>query len=100
MRRNRSSLKFQGRSHSIQGIVSLVIGLATWLFFLIMFIVSTKAKGTSNVTMGFFGLLDAALSLVGIRFAMRAFKEKDVFYTEAFIGLALSGGHFIFMLII
>lgn len=84
-------IKFAGRKHSLQGLISTILGAVGILGIGILIYISTYLKGNSNVWTGFFGLFVFAVTLTGLIIGVLGFKQKDIYYTLPILGTVLNG---------
>lgn len=95
MKEKKSSLRFVGRTHSKQGIRSVIIGSIGWLIFIALAVYSSATGGNAVPAAGGIGILDAILAVAGVYVGIKGLQERDVFYTMPIIGIALNAVLFI-----
>lgn len=83
--------KFTGRSHSIKGIVSAVIGCISVVSLLVLFIFSGIYKGNGSIFLGAMGMLLFVLTVTGFILGVKACTEKEIYYTAPIAGMAVNG---------
>lgn len=91
MREKKTSLHFAGRTHSRNGIISVVIGGIAWCVFTALCVYSTSTGGNTEPVSGIIGILDAFFALTGLVIALKGFKERDIYYVMPMVGMALCG---------
>ncbi|SHO50584.1 DUF6142 family protein [Anaerocolumna xylanovorans] len=83
--------KFTGRSHSVKGIISAVIGCISILSLLVLFILSGIYKGNGPIALGAAGMLVFLLTVTGFVLGVKACMEKEIYYTAPIAGMAVNG---------
>lgn len=100
MRREKNSLHFQGRKTSVPGMVSCAIGSVAWIIFIALAVYSSAHQGNAEAFIGTIGILNAVLALTGTVFAVRGFREHDVFYGQPVAGMTLNAVLFLIYFIL
>ena len=90
-RRRRKQYKFSDKKHSRPGIAATVLAVLAISSFVIAVILATKAAGEGGREVGILGAVGFVLSLAGILCGLLAFRQTDVYYRFAWIGLIASG---------
>jgi hypothetical protein len=90
-RRKKDSFKFSGRSHSVKGITSVIIGCFSLITFIVISFISSLSGGNGGLVLGIIGLGLLALSVTGFVLGVKSCKEKEIHYTAPIIGLTLNG---------
>lgn len=90
-RRKKDSFKFSGRSHSVKGIISIIIGCISLITFIVISFISSLSGGNGDLVLGAIGLLVFALTVAGFVLGVKSCKEKEIFYTAPIVGLTLNG---------
>ena len=91
MFRKRTSYKFMGRSHSRNGVVSMLIGLACITTFLSLVIISGVQLGVGSMLLGVIGMVAFVISIFGFILGVKSFQEKDIYYVAPVVGLGSNG---------
>lgn len=90
-RKRKEVYKFTGRSHSVKGIISAVIGCISILSLLVLFILSGIYKGNGPIALGAVGMLVFFLAVAGFVLGVKACTEKEIYYTAPISGMAVNG---------
>lgn len=90
-KRKKEVFKFTGRSHSVKGLISLVIAIVTLLTFFVISVVSSFSKGNGGLILGVIGILLFILSTTGFILGIKACKEKEIFYKAPVTGMVING---------
>ncbi|WMJ89640.1 DUF6142 family protein [Anaerocolumna sp. MB42-C2] len=92
--------KFSGRSHSVKGIISVIIGVFTLITLLILSIISSLSKGNGGWIIGLIGMLLFAISIAGFVLGIKACREKEIHYAAPVTGMVLNGFLSIFFFVL
>lgn len=87
----KDSYKFTGKSHSIKGMVSTVIGGVSFVGLLTLFILSGVHKGNGSIIFGIAGMILFVLSFTGFVVGVRSCLEKEIYYTAPITGMSING---------
>lgn len=87
----KDSYKFTGKSHSVKGMVSTVIGGVSIAGLLTLFIVSGIYKGNGSIIFGIAGMILFILCFIGFVVGVRACMEKEIYYTAPITGMSING---------
>ena len=91
MLRKRTSYKFMGRSHSRNGVVSMLIGLVCITTFLSLVIISGVQLWAGSMLLGVVGMVTFVISIFGFILGVKSFQEKDIYYVAPVVGLGSNG---------
>lgn len=89
--RKKESFKFSDKKHSVRGLISLVMGILSCVCLLILFYISSLSAGNGGLLLGAVGMAMCVFSIVGFVIAVKACKEKEIYYNVPILGLALNG---------
>ncbi|QHQ61164.1 hypothetical protein Ana3638_10595 [Anaerocolumna sedimenticola] len=92
--------KFSGRSHSLKGIISVIIGSLSLISLLILSIISSLSKGNGGLIIGFIGMLLFVISITGFILGIKACREKEIYYTAPVTGMVINGFLSIFFFVL
>lgn len=87
----RKRIQFSDRSHPVRGIVSVGLGILSFLILLVLCILSARAKGNASIGIGFAGILALVASVVGFVLAVRCSREEDIYMVTPAVGSVLNG---------
>lgn len=90
-RRRRKQYKFSDKKHSRLGIASSILALLAIAALVIAIVLATKAAGEGGRIVGILGAAGFVLSLAGVVCGLVAFRQTDVYYRFAWMGLIASG---------
>ena len=93
-------MRFSDKKHSVRGIISLLISIISILLLGILFYFSSLAKGEGGSLLGAIGLILLIFSSAGFILAIKAYKEKDIYYQAPILGSILNGVIFIVLFIL
>ena len=99
-RRKRVPIQFSGKTRSIKGMVSTILGIVAMVALIALPILSSDSGGNGGLVIGILGLLVMAFSIIGLVVAVVSFKEKDIFYNLPIAGLVINGILFLICFII
>lgn len=91
MLRRRGTIKFQGRTHSKKGLLSLLFGLLAVISFITICFISGTEKGNGEFILGVIGMFTFVLAVLGFTLGIKSFREKDIFYIAPIIGVGSNG---------
>ena len=91
MKEKKNRLRFSGRSHARDGVISTVIAGIAWIVFLALCVYSSSSGGNAAVVAGVLGIADAVFALTGMVIAFKGFHERDVYYIMPAVGMVLNG---------
>ncbi|MFV0341693.1 MAG: DUF6142 family protein [Anaerocolumna sp.] len=100
MKRKKDSFKFSGRSHSLRGVISVVLAIISLLLIMTSTILSTISHGNGGMYLGAVGILAFIVSLGGFILGIKACLEKEIYYTAPLVGMIINGLLFIFYFIL
>lgn len=89
---------FAEKKHSMNGIVSTVLGGVSLAFLLAMVYASYYMRGDAGLYVGGFGVAGMILSLAGFIIGVMSFSEKNIRYKYPKIGSIMSGVVFVIWL--
>lgn len=84
-------IKFRGEQQSKRGIFSFIIAIFVVVSFIVLSLISSMAKGAGGIELGAIGLLCFAFAIYGFLLAIKATKEKDIFYKLPIASMILNG---------
>lgn len=87
----RRRIRFTDKYHPVEGIISSVIGVLSVVFLCILFVLSSKARGTAGLYVGVLGMLNLAISIVGFVMAVKCYKKEDIYMLTPALGAILNG---------
>lgn len=87
----RRKIQFTDKKHPIQGVISMLIAIASCILMIALFIGSGMAKGQAGIVYGYFGILNLFLSAVGFIMSLRCYKKEDVYMSTPTIGSVVNG---------
>jgi hypothetical protein len=90
-KRKKETFKFTGRSHSIRGIISVILGCISFIAFIIISVISSLSGGNGGLILGVIGIALFILSCFGFVLGIKGCKEKEIYYTAPLTGLVLNG---------
>lgn len=88
---NRKRIQFTDKKHPVMGIVSTGIAIVAWILLIVLFFLSSTAKGTAGIAIGFAGVLVLATSAFGFVMAIRSYKKEDIYMITPTVGAILNG---------
>lgn len=91
----RKSYKFTDKKHTRQGLLSMAFSGAALILTIAALILAYRTGGGAGSVAGLLGLLAMAGSAAGFVLALQGFREEDVYYLSARIGVSVSGVLFI-----
>lgn len=89
--KKRNNYKFSDKVHSKYGIVSVIIGMVAFITIIVSTYISSKSAGNGGLVLGLAGFIALLMTIYGFFAAIKALKEKDIFYIFPVIGMALNG---------
>ena len=92
--------KFSGRSHSVKGIISVVMGSFSLIALLALSIISSLSKGNGGLIIGILGMLLFVITVAGFILGIKACREKEIYYTAPVTGMVINGFLSIFFFIL
>lgn len=98
MKKKKEIFKFSGRTHSIRGMISVILGTFSALSLVTLMIISSLSGGNGGSWLGFLGFLLAALAFVGFILGIQACKDKEIYYVAPITGIIVNG--FIWVILI
>lgn len=87
----RKRIQFTDRSHPTMGVVSVVLGLGALVALIALFIVSSRAKGNSGLTIGVMGMMAMTMSIAGFVMSVKCYRQEDIYRVLPTIGSVLNG---------
>lgn len=87
----RKKIQFTDKIHPMQGIIAALVGLVSVALLCTLFILSYQSKGNSGLYIGFLGMLDLAVSVVGFVMAVKCFKKEDIYILTPTLGAVING---------
>lgn len=96
----RKNVRFSDKKHSVRGIISFLMSVISILLLGIVFYFSSLAKGEGGSFLGGIGLIILIFSLAGFILAIKAYKEKDIYYHTPILGSIFNGTIFIVLFIL
>ncbi|BCJ93449.1 hypothetical protein acsn021_10180 [Anaerocolumna cellulosilytica] len=91
LKHKKEIFKFSGRSHSVKGIVSVILGTASLLFFILLAVISSISHGNGGMAIGILGIILLVVSISGFILGIKACIEKEIYYTAPIIGMVMNG---------
>lgn len=98
--RKKGIVKFQGRKHSMHGILSMILGIIVICGLITISFISGMNQGNGNYLVGMIGLMLFVISIAGFIIGIRSFKEKDIFYVAPMIGVGCNGITMVFLFVL
>ena len=89
--RKKRRIQFTDKKHPEQGILSSVIGTVAIVGLVLLFIFSSKEGGHGGIVLGYAGVLNFLLSVVGFVLAVRCYKLEEIYYTWVRFGTVSNG---------
>lgn len=83
--------KFTDKHHTVGGIFSMILGMASVAIMYICVRISYESAGNAGGIVGGLGLFAMALSMFGCISALLSFKEKDKYYFFSKVGSYFCG---------
>ncbi len=90
-KRIRKKYKFSDKEHSRWGIASSIIAVFAFAFIVAAIVISTNAGGQGGTLVGVLGAASFISALAGIVIGLLAFRQLDVFYRFAWVGIFANG---------
>lgn len=91
LKRKKEIFKFTGKSHSVRGFISVVIGVITLLALIIISMISSLSGGNGGIILGVIGMVLFVVSIVGFILGIKSCMEKEIYYTAPIVGMVLNG---------
>lgn len=91
MRNGKKSYNFSDKTHTSDGKISVCLGVAAVILFLFMALYSIFSKGNAGVWVGFLGVFDVFLALLGLIFSVVGLRQEDSLKLLPRIGFFCSG---------
>ena len=88
--KKRRRIQFTNKYHPTFGILSMVMGIAVWVFMIILFIISGISEGMSGIVIGIFGLLILIVAIIGLVMGVKCKKEEDIYTITPNTGIVLN----------
>ena len=82
---------FEEKRHSVNGIISTIMGTVSLVFLLAMIYASYYMRGHAGLYAGAFGVCGILMSCAGFILGIVSFSEKNIKYKYPKIGSVLSG---------
>jgi hypothetical protein len=83
--------KFSGRSHSLKGFISVIIGSISLITLIVLSVISSLSSGKGGLILGVIGMLLFVFTLVGFVLGIKGCKEKEIYYTAPIVGMVMNG---------
>lgn len=83
--------KFSGRSHSVKGLMSVIIGSVSLITLIVLSIISSLSKGNGGLIIGVIGILLFVFTIVGFILGIKGCREKEIYYTAPIVGMVMNG---------
>ena len=96
----KSKLKFTDKNHTVGGVLSTIMGIASIVCYVYAVYLSFKSRGEGGAFVGGMALLLMVLSVFGLIIGFLSYREKEKYYLFSFIGTLLCGIMTIFMIAI
>lgn len=90
-KRKRRAVKFTDKKHSVKGILSFIIGLFSFIAFIIISYLSSLSGGKGGIGFGVAGILLFGFTIEGLVLGVQSAKEKDILFIAPIAGLILNG---------
>lgn len=87
----KESFKFSGRSHSLKGIASVILGSISLLTFILLSVISSLTHGKGGIAIGVLGIFLLFLTIAGFVLGIKACREKEIYYTAPITGMVMNG---------
>ncbi|MCQ2538018.1 MAG: hypothetical protein MJ124_06445 [Lachnospiraceae bacterium] len=95
---HRPGIDFKRRKPSINGLFSLVFWIVAVVIFVMAGMISSRAEGYGDEKIGFMGMASVIFCILGEVLAASGFKEREVSYLFAYIGLGLNSAMLVYLL--
>lgn len=100
MKRKKDSFIFSGRSHSVKGIISVILAATSLSSIIFSSIISSISHGNGGIFLGVIGVLALFISLAGFILGIKGSLEKEVYYTVPIVGMIVNGVLFLFYFVL
>ena len=87
----RRKIQFTDKKHPLQGIISMLIAFASFIFMIVLFVCAGKERGNGGPVFGYLGIVTLLFSAVGFFLALRCYKREDVYMTTPAAGAFING---------
>lgn len=88
---SRKKIQFTDKTHPVQGIISVILGVCSFALLLVLFVLSSKEKGAAGLEAGALGMLGFIISLIGFILALRCYRKEDIYLIMPSLGAVLNG---------
>ncbi len=88
---NRRKIQFTDKTHPVMGIVSVILGCAALVLLVVLCVVSSMAKGTAGLGIGYLGILVLGIACAGFLLAARCYRKEDIYMATPAVGSVLNG---------
>lgn len=89
-RRGRHSYKFTEQTHSIRGVVAIIIAIGSIGSCILMIANSYKSAGNANIYIGSYGILAFLAAIVSIFIAISSVREQETFRAIPYTAMIMS----------
>jgi hypothetical protein len=100
LKRKKDNFKFSGRSHSVKGIISVILAVISLLSIISSSIISAISHGNGGIFLGMIGIVSLVISLVGFILGIKGSLEKEIYYMAPVIGMIMNGLLFLFYFVL
>jgi len=83
--------KFSGRSHSVKGIASIILGIVSLLTLILLSVISSISHGNGGMVIGILGIALLIAAVSGFILGIKACREKEIYYTAPVTGMIMNG---------
>lgn len=87
----KSEYRFTNKQYAKEGIVSFILGVLSVICLVTGLMRSFEARGNGDSIVGLLGMGAILMSLIGIIFGVKSFKDEDKFYTFSKWGIFICG---------
>ena len=91
IKRKKEVVKFSDRTHSIKGLISVLMGVIVLLAFITISILSSLSGGNGGLILGAIGMLLFVMSVIGFVLGIKSCMEKEIYYMAPVTGMVLNG---------
>lgn len=91
LKRRKEIFNFSGRSHSVRGIISVIIGSTAFVALMILSVISSLSAGNGGLILGIIGMVLFVMSIAGFILGIKSCLEKEIYYTAPIVGMVLNG---------
>lgn len=86
----KGNIKFSDKSHTVNGIISTIVGAISVAIMFTIITVSCMQRGEAGVYIGAIGLTGLIIAIVGLYLGIKSFGERECYYLFSKIGCILN----------